>query len=184
MKLAPITLFVYNRPDHTNKTIEALKKNKFAKESELFIFSDGPKKQEDASKVKEVRKYLKTIDGFNDVFIKESEKNKGLANSIISGVTEVINKYRKVIVLEDDLITSPVFLEYMNFLLNRYEAEKKVYSVTGYNHPEKIMKIPKDYKYDIYFNPRASSWSWGTWKDRWDNVDWEVKDFEDSFRKN
>lgn len=115
MKLAPITLFVYNRPDHTNKTIEALKKNKFAKESELFIFSDGPKKQEDASKVKEVRKYLKTIDGFNDVFIKESEKNKGLANSIISGVTEVINKYRKVIVLEDDLITSPVFLEYMNF---------------------------------------------------------------------
>ncbi len=183
MKLAPIILFVYNRPEHTKKTVEALQKNKLSKESILFVFSDGPKKQEDVSKVKEVREYIKTIKGFKKVIIKESKKNKGLANSIISGVTEVINKHGKVIVLEDDLITSPAFLEYMNFLLNRYEKEKKVFSVTGYNHPPKLMKIPKNYKYDVYFTPRSSSWSWGTWKDRWENVDWEIKDFEE-FSKN
>jgi hypothetical protein len=149
----------------------------------LYIFSDGPKREEDVPKIKKVRDYIKTIKGFKKVEIFESNKNKGLANSVISGVTKIINKYGEVIVLEDDLITSPNFLVYMNKLLNKYEKEKKIYSITGYNFPEKIMKIPKDYRFDIYFNLRAASWSWATWKDRWKRVDWETRDFE-NFKKN
>jgi GT2 family glycosyltransferase len=183
MKLAPIVLFVYNRLEHTKKTVKALKKNELAKDSVLYIYSDGAKNEENILKVKEIRNYIKTITGFKDIIIKESKNNKGLANSIINGVTEVIDKHGKVIVLEDDLVTSPVFLNYMNHLLEKYENEKKLYSITGYNHPKKIMKIPKKYNYDIYFNPRAASWSWATWKDRWDNVDWDIKDF-DEFLKN
>jgi hypothetical protein len=182
MKLSPIILFVYNRPEHTQKTVEALQKNKLAKESLLYVFSDGPKGEGDVSKIKEIREYLRTIKGFKKVEIFESDKNKGLANSVISGVTKIINKHGRAIVLEDDLITSPNFLVYMNKLLNKYEKEKKIYSITGYNFPEKIMKIPKDYKFDVYFNPRAASWSWATWKDRWEKADWEIKDFE-NFKK-
>jgi GT2 family glycosyltransferase len=115
-KLSPIILFAYNRPEHTKKTVEALQKNKLAKDSLLYIFSDGPKREDDVPKIKKVRDYIKTIKGFKKVEIFESNKNKGLANSVISGVTKIINKYGEVIVLEDDLITSPNFLVYMNKL--------------------------------------------------------------------
>ncbi len=183
MKLSPIVLFVYNRPWHTKQTVEALVKNELAKDSLLYIFSDGAKSDKDVNKVNEVREYIKTIKGFKDIIITESESNKGLANSIINGVTEVINKHGKVIVLEDDLVTSQSFLYYMNKLLNKYENEKQIYSVTAYNHPKKLIKIPEDYSYDAYFCSRACSWSWGTWKNRWENVDWEVKDYNE-FIKN
>lgn len=178
--LAPIILFVYNRFWHTKKTVEALRKNYLAKDSLLYIFSDGPKTTEDFTKVNEVRNYLETFEksNFRKVKIFKSRKNKGLADSIIFGVTKIISKFGKVIVLEDDLVTSPVFLDYMNGMLEKFNKEKRIYSITGYNHPFKIMKIPKNYSYDIYFNPRAASWSWATWENRWRNVDWEVKDFK------
>jgi hypothetical protein len=179
MKLAPIILFVYNRPKHTKKTVEALKKNKLAKESILYVFSDGPKKEDDTHKIKKVREYIHTIKGFKETHIIERKQNYGLAKSIIEGVTEVISKHRKVIVLEDDLVTSHMFLTFMNHMLETYEKEKKIYSITGYNYPPKLMKIPKEYKYDIYFSPRAGSWGWATWKDRWNNADWEIKDYEE-----
>jgi len=181
-KLAPIILFVWNRPWHTQKTVEALKRNDLAKDSNLFIFSDGP----DAGgeeRVKNVKKYLKTIKGFGKVTIIERENHLGLANSIIGGVTEIINDYGKVIVMEDDLVSSSSFLIYMNKLLDYYEKEKKIFGISGYNHPQSLMKIPSDYKADIYFNPRAGSWGWATWKDRWEKADWIVMDYAD-FRKN
>lgn len=183
MNLAPIILFVYNRIDHTKRTIESLKSNYFAKESFLFIFSDGPKDDADIKKVNEVRKYINSIKGFKKIIIIERKKNLGLANSVISGVSYVFNKYEKVIVLEDDLISSKYFLEYMNMMLDKYKKEKCIYSITGYNHPKKLLPIPKSYEYDIYFNYRAASWSWATWKDRWESVDWKVKDY-DLFLKN
>lgn len=182
-ELTPIVLFIYNRPYHTKQTVEALEKNELAKDSILYIFSDGPKGDKDVDKVNEVREYIKTVNGFKDVIITESEKNKGLANSIISGVTEVINKHERVIVLEDDLITSQSFILYINKLLNYYEDIDKIYSVTGYNHSKKLMKVPDNYNYNIYFCPRACSWSWATWKNRWEKVDWKVKDY-DRFLKN
>jgi hypothetical protein len=177
MKLAPIALFVYNRPVHTRKTIEFLLDNNLSSQSNLYIFSDAPKREEDKSKVAAVRKYIHSIKGFNEIHINEREKNLGLAKSIVSGVTEVVDKYGSVIVLEDDLVTSPEFLTYMNCLLNKYEDEKDVFCVTGYNHSPSLMQIPENYPYDVYFNPRPCSWGWGVWKDKWDKADWDVSDF-------
>lgn len=162
MSLAPITVFVYNRPWHIRETIEALKKNKLARESELFIFSDGPKEEKDRKKVKEVRKYIKTINGFKRITIIERKENLGLAESIITGVTEVVNKYSKTIVLEDDLLTSPYFLKFINEGLNFYEKEKKVISIHGYIYPVKF-DLP-----ETFFIRGADCWGWATWKRGWD----------------
>ncbi len=129
IKLAPIVLFTYNRLQHTKQTVEALQRNELAKESYLFVFSDGAKKDFDAQKVEEVRKYLKTINGFKNVTVIEREKNWGLANNIIDGVTQIVNEYGKIIVLEDDLVTSPGFLKYMNEALDMYADEERVASI-------------------------------------------------------
>lgn len=163
MELAPITLFVYNRPVHTKRTLEALKKNELAGQSDLFIFSDGPKGQNDQKAVQEVREYLKTVTGFNKVVITERPENWGLAKSIISGVGEVVGKRGKIIVLEDDLLTSPFFLRYMNDALNLYENEPKVMHINAYLYPTKE-QLPQ-----TFFVRLASSWGWGTWQRSWKN---------------
>lgn len=161
--LAPICLFTYNRLNETKLTIEALKNNYLAKDSELFIFSDGAKNKQDIKDVIKVRAYIKTIIGFKKVAIIESEENKGLANSIINGVTKIIDKYSKVIVLEDDLQTTPNFLDFMNKALSYYYRDKNIYAVNGYS-----LFISSLCKQDsIYFHKRACSWGWGTWDDRW-----------------
>lgn len=178
MNLAPIAFFVYNRPLHTKKTIESLMKNDLVDKSDIFIFSDAPKDNSSADNVKKIRKYIRTISGFRNMEIIERERSLGLANSIIDGVTNVINKYGKIIVVEDDLLFLNSFLRFMNDALEFYADKKKVFSITGYNYPESLMKIPLTYKYDIYFCPRCSSWGWGTWKDRWEKADWEFKDSE------
>lgn len=174
--LAPVVLFVYNRPYHTQQTTEFLQRNDLAKQSKLFIFSDGPKDEEDRKRVEEVRAYLRTINGFKNITITERENNLGLANSIITGVTEVIDKFGKVIVMEDDLISSPNFLSFMNGALDFYKDDKRIFSVTGLNYP---IEMPKTYNHDVYLAYRESSWGWGTWKDRWDKADWEVEDFSE-----
>jgi hypothetical protein len=175
-KLAPIVLFIYNRPEHTKRTVEYLLKNTLAGDSSLFIFSDGAKSESDEKKVSTVRDYIKTIKGFHKIEIIEREKNLGLANSVISGVNEAFNLYNKVIVLEDDMISSPYFLKYMNEVINFYEDDLRIYSVTGYTFP---IKISKEYMPSVYLAPRASSWGWGTWKDRWEKVDWDINDFQE-----
>lgn len=165
-KTSPIALFAYNRPEHLKKTIESLKENYLSKESELFVFSDGPKNEIDAAQISEVRNYLKTISGFKSVSIIERNRNLGLANSIISGVTEIVNEYGKIIVMEDDLVSSEHFLEYMNEALDFYEKEEKVISIHGYVYPveEKLKKrLP-----EIFFIKGADCWGWATWKRGWD----------------
>lgn len=178
MTLSPIVLFVYNRPWHTCQTVAALQKNELADQSDLFIYSDGPKDEQTEKAVQKVREYIHTIDGFKTVTILEREKNLGLADSIIDGVTAVVNEYGRVIVLEDDLISSPMFLNYMNYYLNAYKNEHKVFSITAFNYPQNLFNIPDDYIYSIYFGCRCMSWSWATWTDRWNKVDWGVKDFK------
>lgn len=175
-KLAPIVLFVYNRPEHIRRTVEALAENVLADKSSLYIFSDGAKNETDSKKVNSVREYIKTITGFAEIEIIFRENNLGLANSVISGVSEVFKSHNKVIVLEDDIITSPYFLKYMNELLSYFEKYSRIYSVTGYTFP---INIPKDYKPSVYLSPRPSSWGWGTWKDRWEKVDWNVSDYKE-----
>ncbi len=177
--LAPIVLFVYNRLEHTKQTIAALQKNILAEESKLFIYSDGPKNSDAAFLVEELRSYLKSITGFKNVIIVERDKNFGLAASIIDGVNEVIHKYGKVIVLEDDLITSKYFLQFMNNTLNTYVDAENIFSITGFSFSTSFMKFPKDYKNDVYLNIRPMSWSWATWIDRWKDIDWEIKNFKE-----
>ena len=162
MNLAPIVLFCYNRPDHTRQTIEALQKNELAKESELFIFSDAAKNEDAVEKVNEVRRYIKAINGFKKVTVTERGKNWGLADSIIDGVTKIINEYGKIIVLEDDLVTSPYFLKFMNEALEFYKNEKKVWHISGWNYP-----IKTDGLEDVFFWRLMNCWGWATWSDRW-----------------
>ena len=175
--LAPIVIFTYARPEHTKNMIETLAKNNLAKKSEVFIFSDNAKKEIYKENVEKVRKYINTIPNkgmFKNVTIIEAEKNKGLANSVIEGVTKIINRYGKVIVLEDDLVVSTTFLDYMNDALEFYSTDNRIWSISGYNLP---IEIPKKYKHEIYLSYRGCSWGWATWKDRWNNVDWKVVDY-------
>ena len=159
--LAPIALFVYNRPWHTQQTVESLQKNELASKSELFIYSDQGKNEETQKDVDKVRKYIINIDGFKKVTIIKRDKNWGLANSIIDGVTTIVNKHGRIIVLEDDLVTSPYFLKFMNESLKIYEKEKQVASVHGYIYP--IEDLP-----DTFFIKGADCWGWATWKNKWD----------------
>lgn len=173
--IAPVVIFTYKRLDTLIKTIQALKKNQHAPETDLFIYSDGPKGPEDQAKVEQVRAFNQTVSGFKSVTLIDSTINRGLANSVISGTTEVLNKYRKVIVMEDDLVTSPDFLSYMNQALTSYQNNGKIFSISGYSP---ALKARSYTDYDVFFSGRLCSWGWGMWKDRWDTVDWEVKDFE------
>lgn len=157
--LAPIVLFVYKRLNCIRQTVEALQKNELANESELFIFSDGPKSGEE-EKIKEVREYIKTIKGFKQVTIIERDKNWGLANNIIDGVTKIVNEYGKIIVLEDDLVTSPYFLRFMNEALEMYKDEPKVVAISGYIYS--IAGLP-----ETFFIRGADCWGWATWKEKW-----------------
>lgn len=177
MSYAPILLFVYKRLDTLKQTIAALQQNELAKESDLFIFSDAAKKTEDIAIIDEVRNFIHTIGVFKSVTIHAADKNKGLATSIISGVTQMINQYDKVIVLEDDLVTSSNFLSFMNKALEFYERNEKVFSIAGYSA---IIKNPMK---DVYFTYRGSSWGWATWKNRWNEVDWDMGGYE-KFRSN
>jgi glycosyltransferase involved in cell wall biosynthesis len=179
MILSPVCLFTYNRLDETKKTILALNNNYLASVSDLFIFSDGWKDEISKESVQCVRKFLTTIDGFKSVTVIERPENYGLAKSIITGVTDILDKYGRVIVLEDDLITSTNFLSYMNQALSFYRDNNKVWSISGFSFP---IQYPKGYEFDNSFGVRASSWGWATWKDRWSEVDWKVSDYEEFMR--
>jgi hypothetical protein len=181
MKTAPIILFTYKRITNLQKTVTALQDNFLASESELYIFSDGPKNEQEVELVNEVRAFLPHISGFKRVIINEAEKNIGCANSIIAGVTSVINTYGRAIVLEDDLFITKNFLDYMNAALNQYEFNKEVFSVAGFGFNLGI--DPSDSLTDAYLINRSWPWGWATWADRWNPVDWDMKDYPD-FKKN
>jgi hypothetical protein len=162
--LAPIIAFVYNRPDHALQCLKSLQENEFAKESTLYIFSDGKKPDaspEEIKKIEEIRKAIRSEKWCAEVIIKEQEENIGLAKSIINGVTEVINKHGKAIVLEDDLILSNHFLSYMNEGLDLYQGVENVYSINGYMFPLETSEQT------TFLLPFTSTWGWATWKDRW-----------------
>lgn len=177
--LSPIALFVFNRPWHTEQTLEALSKNELADQSVLYIFCDGYKKNDSAEnieKIKSVREICKRKQWTKEVIIVEREINQGLAASIISGVTEILDKSGKVIVLEDDLSTSPGFLSYMNDSLDFYEQEEKVMHISGYWFPVKksAERLPETFFYRV-----ASCWGWATWKRAWQKLETDANDLKD-----
>lgn len=179
---APVVLFVYKREKHLQKVFEALDANILVDQSSLFIFSDGYKDDAEKIEVEKVRKCIRHYEKnshFRQVTIYEMDKHCGLANSVITGVTRIMNVYGKAIVLEDDLVTSKDFLMYMNSALDYYASDKSVWSIAGYT-PN--LKELSSYHEDVYVCMRAGSWGWATWLDRWDSIDWDVKDYH-QFKK-
>lgn len=176
-EMAPVVTFVYNRPLLTKKMLEAIDRNDLASQTEMYIFCDGERKESDKQAVEEVRALVRQYaqkSAFKKVYITEAEKNQGLANSIIAGVTKVIEKHGEVIVLEDDLITSPIFLKFMNDCLEYYKNDKKIWSIGGIAY---VLPSLQKYQHDVFLSYRGVSWGWATWKDRWDTVDWNVSDY-------
>lgn len=155
-------MFTYNRLDHTRQTIEALQRNVYAKDSRLFIFSDAPKNEQATDSVQNVRDYLQTVDGFKEIQIIERTENWGLARNIIDGVTDVVDRYGKIIVLEDDIVTSEWFLKYMNDSLEIYKEKSEAMCVSGYAFATDNSKLP-----EVYFLHWNACWGWGTWKRAW-----------------
>lgn len=180
--LAPVVMFVYNRADHLKKTYDALSKCQEAKDTDLFIFSDGPKNEKAVSEVNEVRKLLEKIEkksDFKSINVRASDENKGLAKSIIEGVTEIIEKYEQVIVLEDDCVASKHLLKFMNSSLNYYKENKDIGSIAGFT-PQ--LSFPENFKDDVFLAHRSCSWGWATWKDRWIGVDWNLEKVDEFYK--
>jgi hypothetical protein len=168
--LSPIVLFTYLRLESLKQAINALANNSLAIDSDLIIFSDGSKSKNDGLMVKEVRAYLKTIQGFKSVTIHESSSNKGLAASIIQGVSDVLKVYPSAIILEDDLISSRNFLEFMNLALEYYHDKPEILAISGFSPTIKGLR-----EEEVYFTHRASSWGWACWEDRWSKIDWKCE---------
>ena len=162
MDLAPIILFAYNRPEHLQKTVFSLAQNELATDSVLHIYCDGSKNSGDFDSVQKTRLIAKTTEGFKNVIVYERSTNMGLAANIIAGVTEIVTKYDRVIVLEDDMLTSPYFLRYMNDGLILYKDNPDVASVHAWFPPHNIKSLP-----DTFFLMGADCWGWGTWQRAW-----------------
>jgi hypothetical protein len=167
--LAPIVLFVYNRPEHTRRTLTALAANPLAIESDLIIYADGPKKPEHQASVDAVRALVRGTSGFKSVDIVERVTNLGLANSIISGVSEVLVARGRVIVVEDDLVVTPDFLAFLNAGLDRYQSEGDVLQISGYGYPAHDRSTSQ-----TFFLPMISCWGWATWSRAWAKFDPEM----------
>lgn len=174
--LAPIALFVYNRPEHTRRTIERLRDNALASKSDLHIFSDAAKNENASAAVDQVRKFIQSIDGFRSITILERRSNFGLAASVIDGITQLCERYGQVVAVEDDLLTAPDFLNFMNSALDHYRSTAKVFSIGAFSFG---VRAPQGYPSDAFFSYRSCSWGWATWRDRWVKADWQVSDYPD-----
>lgn len=182
MSLAPIVLFVYNRPNHTKRLLESLRRNNLIEHSKLFVYCDGPKLNSSSSDIANiilVRDLVKKINFCKEVEIIESGVNKGLANSVISGVNQILRSYNNVIVLEDDLELSDNFLNYMNYSLCKYESYNQVYQISG--HTFNLSSLNKN---SAMFLPFTTSWGWGTWKRAWDKFEINSNDWGTLFTDN
>ncbi len=167
-KLAPVAIFVYDRPNNTKRVIDSLSKNFLAPETEIFIFSDAPRSKRNAKEVDKVREYLKKIKGFKSVTIIEREENFYIERNIIEGVTEIINTYGKIIVLEDDVLVTKDFLNYMNNALDFYQEKENIMHIGSLT----FIKMPESYKKTILWRYPENGGGWGTWKNRWEKFVW------------
>lgn len=182
MEYAPVVVFVYNRPEHTQQTLDSLASNELAEKTDVFIFCDGVKENaapETKEKIELTRSVVKQKRNFKSLTISESQINKGLASSIISGVSSIINKYEKIIVLEDDIVTGRYFLTYMNTALELYKNEKKVWHITGWHNPTKRINMN-----GAFFYPLMDCWGWGTWIDRWSYFRKDPEEIVNKYSKN
>ncbi len=163
---APIILFVYNRPEHTRRTLAALAANPLAQDSDLIVYADGPKKPEHAASVAQARDVVRAAEGFRSVRLIERDANMGLANSIMTGVSDVCAVHGRAIVVEDDLLVAPHFLEFLNAGLRRYQDEPAVLQISGYSYPAHDKTTA-----NAFFLPMVSCWGWATWSRAWSQFD-------------
>ena len=168
---APIVIFGFNRPDAFARLVDSLKRNSGYSDREIYVFVDGHRNKKEKTRVDSVERMARQL----TANVVRSSHNKGLARSVIEGVTAVIERHGCAIVLEDDLVLMPGFLQYMDEALDFYADDERIFSVCGYGLK---IKRPKGYDGDVYLGIRSSSWGWATWKDRWDTVDWEVSDWQ------
>ena len=179
MQLAPVALFVYNRPSHTEKVLDALSANVLAKESVLFIFSDAAKTSKDIERVKNVRKVAKSYNGkFLKVNYVFSKKNKGMYTSLVDGMNFVFEKHAAVIFLEDDIVTSSRFLSFLNDCLKKYKDYENIFTVSAYNYPRKKLSLRYSENDSIFLTQRFSAWGFAIWKDRWNKIYWNINYLE------
>ncbi len=180
---APLVVFAYNRAQRLNDCLTALSQNDGAKETELYIFCDGAKPNTDSNDVLNTQRLAKDEkwkDCFKSVTVECQQKNRGLAKSVIAGVTEVLEQSGRCIVVEDDLVVTSKFLKYMNKSLEFYKDDTRIWSISGFTFP---LKSLHDYEYDVYLSYRMSSHGWGMWLDRWQQIDWNVSDYKELFYK-
>ena len=175
---APIVLFVFARPKHTKETLDALVANELSSESDLIVYADGARDEGDVQPVKEVRRLIASIDHFRSITIIERDTNYGLARNIIEGVSEVMNRFGRAIVIEDDLIASPRFLVFMNGALDKYESKQKVWHICGWNYPIDLSGLG-----DTYFIRVMNCWGWATWADRWQHYERDTEKLLRSFNR-
>jgi hypothetical protein len=173
VSLAPVIVTVYDRLQHFQQCIGALQRNRLSVESELYVVSDAAGKPEHAAKIEQVRAYARSITGFKSVHLVFREQNYGGFRSSLAIKKHVLERHPRFIFLEDDVVAAPNFLDYMNGGLDFYEADQRIFSISAYTLP---IRFPKSFNADVFFLPAGSSWGYATWKDRWEKVDFSVKD--------
>jgi hypothetical protein len=184
-KLAPIIFICYNRYEHAVKSLESLKKNRLAKKSKIFIFSDAALKKDkkNQKKILKIRKFIKKVRGFKSKTLILRKNNFGNKKNILTAVDRVFKNFDKAIVVEDDLLVSPYFLDYMNLCLNYYSKYKTIWHINGWSYP-----FLKNSTSDINFSRTMNCWGWGTWRNRWKSISTNeakyIKNFNNKMRHN
>lgn len=175
---APIAFFAFNRPLHTQKVLTALAANRLAPQSELVVFCDGPRSEEEQKETVAVRSLCTNAKGFKSVDVVQRDANLGCGGSFRAGLQEFFTAHPAGIVVEDDILLAPNALQWFNACLERYVAEPSVFAVGAWSYPEKHMPFPADYPYDAYFIHRFQCWGWASWADRIRLVDWDLSDYD------
>lgn len=175
---AAIALFLYKRLEHATRVVDALRRNRAAATSELCVFCDGARHETERADVALVRRFARSIDGFKHVRVVERDSNRGIARSIIDGMSEVFTRHERAIVIEDDVVCSPAALAYFNAMLEHFASWRRVSSISAFAFPRHLVPLPR-YPYDVYFTPRLNCWGWATWRDRWQSVTWDPPDADE-----
>lgn len=173
-----IVIFAFNRPRLLQKTLSALSDSELAKSASVTFFCDGPRYEKDEPDTRAVRELAKNAQGFASVDVVERPKNMGCAASVIDGLTEMFRLHERLIVIEDDIVTSPYTLRFLSEGLARYADNENVFNIAAWTPPSIAQNLPADYPYDVYAIPRFNCWGWASWRDRFQDIDWSVKDYQ------
>ncbi|MBS6830307.1 MAG: glycosyltransferase [Desulfovibrio sp.] len=176
---APLAIFAFNRPEYLQRTLQALAQNTLASETDVTIFCDGPRNEQDMEKIEEVHAVAQSATGFHTLNIVKRDINMGCANSVITGINTILEEDKHIIVIEDDVVCSPYTLSFLNKGLHIYKNNQSIFDISAWSLPPSLLPIPDNYAWDVYAIPRFNcSGGWASWRDRFQEIDWEVSDYE------